>query len=487
MAGLSFSAIQAQEATPEDALRLAVDNITGTARYRAMGGAFGAIGGDLSALNQNPAGSLFFNNNYATATGTIYNTKNSSSYFGTRTNENDNTLDLNQAGVVFVFTDNNNKNGWKKLAVAFNYENTNNFSNSIFSAGTNPSNSINNYFLNFAQGFNETDLSGLDYTDFGFDGQQAYLGYQAYLFDANSANTYVSNVPSGAHYYQDNYLTSTGYNGKLIGNFATQYKDILYLGFNINAHFTDYTRTTSLYESNDSPATTKVYSIQFDNELHTYGSGISFNLGAIVKVMPELRLGLAYESPTWYHLNDELTQRVIGKSINGANSYTDVVDPQITNVYDAYKIQTPAKWTGSLAYIYGKKGLLSVDVSTKDYSTTRFKPKNESPFRELNSYMSNALDNAIEVRIGGEYKIKQVSLRGGYHFDQSPYKVDAPFGDLTGYSGGIGYNFGESRLDLAYSYDHRNMNQALISSGMTDAARISRYNNNISISYSINF
>lgn len=486
LTSLLFLSTQAQEVRMEDALRYAVDNITGTARYRAMGGAFGALGADLSALNQNPAGSLFFNNNYATVTGAIYNTKNSSLYFGTRTKDNDSSLDLNQAGAVFIFTDNNNsKNDWKKLAVAFNYENTNNFNNSVFSAGTNPYNSIGNYFVNFAQGFSESALSNSYYEDFGFDGQQAYLGYQAYLIDPVSSNTYVSNVPAGANYYQDNYITSSGYNGKLTGNFAAQYKNFLYLGFNLNAHFSDYVRTSSLYEQNDSPATVKVSSIQFDNELHTFGSGISFNLGAIIKPIPEVRLGLAFESPTWYRLTDELTQRVIGKSVDVTGNLTDIVDPQVTNVYDAYKIQTPSKWTGSFAYVYGKKGLISVDISTKDYSATRFKPKNL--YADLNTAMSANLKSAMEIRIGGEYRIKQVSLRAGYRLDESPYKVDQAFGDLTGYSGGIGYNFGESKLDIAYSYEHRNLNQYLISSGMIDPARISRYSNNIVISYSVNF
>jgi long-subunit fatty acid transport protein len=240
-----------------------------------------------------------------------------------------------------------------------------------------------------------------------------------------------------------------------------------------------------LYEQNDSPATVKVSSIQFDNELHTFGSGISFNLGAIVKPIPEIRLGVAFESPTWYRLTDELTQRVIGNSVDATGNFTDFVDPQVTNVYDAYKIQTPSKWTGSFAYVYGKKGLLSVDISTKDYSATRFKPKNL--YYDLNTAMNSNLTSAMEIRVGGEYRIKQVSLRAGYHLDQSPYRVDQAFGDLTGYSGGIGYNFGESKLDIAYSYEHRNLNQYLISSGMSDSARVSRYNNNIVISYSVNF
>ena len=43
-----------------DALRYGQENLTGTARFRAMGGAFGAVGGDLSAINSNPAGSSIF-------------------------------------------------------------------------------------------------------------------------------------------------------------------------------------------------------------------------------------------------------------------------------------------------------------------------------------------------------------------------------------------------------------------------------------------
>ena len=60
-------------------------------------------------------------------------------------------------------------------------------------------------------------------------------------------------------------------------------------------------------------------------------------------------------------------------------------------------------------------------------------------------------------------------------------------GDLTGYSAGVGYNFGESKLDLSYANSHRNYNQNLISSGMTDTARIRNVQNNVTLTYSINF
>ena len=497
IAGLTFSALKAQETTPEDALRYAVENLTGSARFRGMGGAFGAVGGDLSSINQNPAGSIFFNNNYATFTGASYNSKNISRYYGSTSNYNDNSFDLNQAGVAFVFKDKNPKNDWKKFTVAFNYENSNNFNNSLYSAGINPYNSIDKYFLRFANGLPQEGgiilqtLESAYFEDLNFIDQQAFLGYQAYIFnpvdDSDPQNsTYVSNVPTSGNYFQDNFTITSGYDGKFTGNFATAYKDILFLGINLNYHYTDVVKTTSVYEAYDTADnSTSLQSVQFDTETHTFGNGFSFNLGAIVKATKSLRLGIAYESPTWYRLVDEQSQAVFANCPDCGTLNPIVYNPGITMIFKPYTVQTPSKWTGSIAYIFGKKGLLSADISTKDYSNTSFRPKDE--YVGINSYLSSVLDNAIEVRLGGEYKYKQISFRAGYRFDQSPYKVDQTFGDLTGYTVGLGYTFGDSRIDLAYSYDHRNLNQTFLSSGMTDPARISRYNNNITVSYSMNF
>lgn len=505
--GSSIASI-AQETTINDALRYAVNNLNGTARFSAMSGAFGAVGGDLSSLNVNPAGSLFFNNNFASISGTNSNIHNRSDYFGTRTKENHSTLDLNQLGAVLIFNDNSGKSDWSKIAIALNYDSTNNFDNSIFSAGVNTYNSIGNYFIDKAQGLpleymelqSGESVSQLysylgETGGLGFPAQQAMLGYQAYLFEAFDASDpnnvdYYTNVPTGGNYYHENYVTTSGFNGKLTANVATAYQNKLFLGLNLNAHFTDYIKTTSVYEGNNNPLYSSgltVTDIQFDNELYTYGTGFSMNVGAIYKFTDNFRAGVAYESPTWYTLNDELSQSLITRTTDGTNNYQDVINPNIVNIYESYKIQTPSKWTLSGAYLFGKKGLISVDYATKDYSNIKFKPTNDSFFSDLNSQMSNQFKNSYELRIGGEYKIKQWSLRGGYRFEESPYKVDFAMGDLTGYSTGIGYNFGENRLDLAYANDHRNYNLALVSSGMNDTARIRTTNNNITVTYSVNF
>ena len=512
LAGFSFSAAQSQEIT--DALRYSQDNLTGTARFRAMGGAFGALGGDLSSINVNPAGSAIFSNNQIAITLSNFDTKNNSNYFGTNTTAKDNSFDLNQAGGVFVFKDQKSTSNWKKFSVAINYENTNNFNNSLFSAGTNPVNSVADYFLHYANSANggapvpqelvntqsgETisslysylgsNLPNNQYPNLsGYAAQQAMLGYQAYVINATTPadnnSTYSSNVPAGGNYYQENTINSTGYNGKLSFNAATSYKDKLFIGINLNSHFTDFRQSTSFYEDNNAPLTAdyEVSRLQFDNDLYTHGTGFSFQLGAIAKVTNEIRLGLAYESPTWYHLSDELTQKISAvSSAIGLSDTNDVVYPKITNYYAPYKLQTPSKFTGSFAYVFGKSGLISIDYAIKDYGNTKFQPENDSYYRDVNSYMNATLKSTNELRIGAEYKIKEWSLRGGYRYEQSPYKNATTIGDLNGYSAGLGYDFGSTKLDLAYSSAQRDSQQGFFSSGFTDGAKINSTNNNISL------
>ncbi|WP_306352924.1 OmpP1/FadL family transporter [Flavobacterium sp. '19STA2R22 D10 B1'] len=488
--GLSFYSVQAQDIS--DAMRYSQSNLTGTARFRAMSGAFGALGGDLSSLSVNPAGSAVFANNQMAITVSNYNIKNKASYFGTKTSDSESAFDLNQLGAVFVFNNQNPDSDWKKFTLGVNYDNMGDFDNSIFTAGTNPTNSISQYFLHYANGVPPGALSNPSWGSLGYGGQQAFLAYDSYLIESNNdaGNTYFSQVPAGGNYYQDNRIVTSGYNGKLSFNIATQYQDRFYFGLNLNTHFTDYKRSSSFYESNNNtnPGGVSVQELQFNNELYTYGNGFSFQVGAIAKVTNEFRVGLAYESPTWYKLNDELSQRMITYRYDASPSNPNpgsylraVVDPNIVTIYQPYKLQTPGKYTGSMAYVFGKNALISVDYSLKDYSSTKYRPSNDPVLSNYNTQMANILDVTSEVRVGAEYRIKELSLRGGYRFEQSPYKNGKTIGDLQGFSGGLGYNFGSTKLDIAYSYFKRDYDLQAFSQGLTDVSNIKSVNNNITL------
>ena len=82
--GLASSAyILAQDVT--DAVRYSMDEIQGTARFRSMSGAFGALGGDMSAVNINPAGSAIFNNSHASASIGVFSKKDAKKFMKART------------------------------------------------------------------------------------------------------------------------------------------------------------------------------------------------------------------------------------------------------------------------------------------------------------------------------------------------------------------------------------------------------------------
>jgi Outer membrane protein transport protein (OMPP1/FadL/TodX) len=488
----SFYTVQSQEIT--DAMRFAQDNLNGTARFRAMGGAFGALGGDMSAINVNPAGSAIFSNNQLSISLSTFNKKNDSDYFGTTTSDSESNFDMNQTGGVFVFKNRNTTSNWKKFSVAINYENINDFDNSVFSAGVNPTNSVDKYFLSYANGvpLGVIDDNGNNYSRYAEldnGAQQAYLGYWGYLInstnDTNPNNTqYVSNVTPGGNYYQENSIYANGYNGKLSFNAATSYKDKLYIGVNLNSHFTDYVQSTSFYESNRNTLATDytVTNLRFNNNLHTFGTGFSFQIGAIAKVTNEIRLGFAYDSPIWYNLSDELSQNLTAISANTVNELPpDVVDPNIINYYAPYELTTPGKITGSFAYIFGKKGLISLDYSLKNYANTQFEPANDPYFRDLNNQMSTILTTSGELRVGAEYKIKEWSLRGGYRFEESPYKDGTTIGDLNSFSGGLGYNFGPFKLDFSYTNAQRKSQQPFFNQGFTDSAKINTIGNNFTM------
>lgn len=477
-----------------DVLRYSNENLQGTARFQAMGGAFGALGGDLSALNINPAGSAIFSNSLFTMSGTHYNMDNSSNYFNTTAGATSTDVDFNQIGGVFVFKSSDNS-PWRKLALALNYDVVQNFEDEYRVRG-NSDQGIDNYFLNFADGlsFNSFQLQDGEYIEDayldigandGYRTQQAFLGYYGGLIDPDGDDTttsYISNA-TYSNVNQDYFKSTSGYNSKFTANFSGQYQDNLYLGASLNFHTVLYEEIDDLRETGYDTASV-IQNSEFANFLHTEGTGFSYSLGAIAKLNQNVRLGGSYQSPTWYKLTDDFAQRI---NSNIADSDISYINFNVINLFEEYKIKTPAKFTGSLAYVFGRDGLLSFDYGYQDYSKAELRPSNVPSFNGINNIIASELSAVSTFKIGGEYRIDQVSLRGGYRFEQSPYSDGNTIGDLNGYSGGIGYNFGGNKLDLAINRTEREFNMLLFDTGVTTPALINKINTTVSLSYTMNF
>ena len=485
--------------TIDDVLRYSQENLQGTARFQGMGGAFGALGGDMSSININPAGSAVFNNSLLTLSATFYNTDTESNYRGTLAQADDNTLDMNQIGGAFVWKTTDPNSGWKKLSLAVNYDVVQNFDDFNVSNGIGIE-GLDNYFLNFADGIALDNLKLRDgetpsdaYLDIGatnglgFAGQQAFLGFQSALIeptvDEPENTTYFSNSDY-TDISQDYRQTTSGYNSKFVVNAATQYEDFLYMGASLNFHTVLYDKY-SRYQEDFFNADDELRSATFENQLRTEGSGFSFSLGAIAKLNQFIRVGGSYQSPTWYRLSDSFAQGISTNYPNQAPNF-NFTGLRDINIFD-YQIKTPSRLTGSIAAIFGNNGLISFDYSYQDMSNAELRPTSDAGFADENDFISQTLGGVSSYRLGGEYKIQRLSLRAGYRFEQSPYADGNVVGDLQGISGGLGFNFGASRLDLAINRTEQDVLQYFFSTGITNPAVLNRVNTNFTLGYTLNF
>ncbi|AZQ43710.1 OmpP1/FadL family transporter [Nonlabens ponticola] len=476
------------------------DDLFGTARYRGLSGAFGALGGDLTAVGENPAGSVIFNNHFASFSLGYNDQNNDTAYLGQLNNSSEGDLDLNQAGVVFVFksTDDATLN---KFSLGLNYNITRSYDDNVFFSGVN-SNSIGDFFVNSANGFELDNFETRDgesiddlYLFLGenvsFGAQQGFLGFQSFIIDPDdneADNTeYSSNTGSGSFNQALNILSS-GSQGKISVNGAIQLDEKWSLGLNLNSHYINYSRFTNFTEFNNNDDAS-VTDVEYNNLLTTDGAGFSFQLGFIGEVTESLRIGATYESPTWYNIEESLSQEIFTRSVDedGAEFF-DEVRPNVVNLYAPFDLRTPGQITGSLAYIFGQQGLISVDYSSRDYSSLEFSPESDPLFAGNNAQAEDLLTRANTLRIGGEYRIDRLTLRGGYRTVGSPYENEDIMSDLTGYSLGLGYNLGKTTIDLSYDYSERDYSQAVFNNGIfTTNGQVFNENSNVVLTVGFNF
>ena len=373
------------------------ESVNGTARYNAMSGAFGALGGDLSSIETNPAGAAVFLKSEFAVSLNIRNTEITSSFYGTSELTDNDYTNLSQAGGVFVFNTNHNSD-WSNFSLGINYSIVNDFEG-LWMASAN-------------SGF--APISDI---------------YDSTVVYENSDGQYFENFIDGR-------------NNKYTFTIASQYRDNLYVGASINTYDLEYYQSALIEEyNNDGNGNT--FDVSQIQELLTYGDGYSFTIGFISKPTNNIRFGLAYQSPVWYTLAEEFVEYDVNIFENDVNTDSDFSD---INGFD-YKLRTPSKVTGSFAYIFDKQGLISVDYIYKNYSNIEI---NSPGFSDENLAFNTDLESTGQLRIGTEWRFDEISIRGGYHVEKNPYKNALDSETKEGFSFGAGYKFNKGKLDFSY-------------------------------------
>ena len=499
-----------------DALNYSSDSYQGTARFTSMSGAFGALGGDLSAIAVNPAGSAIFNNGHFSISFGSDSKANSASVLNSKNEFTKNNITLNQIGGVITFENLDKQTNWGKISLAITYNQTkNNFNEfSIYNFSNN--NSIDSYFLNNANGLRLDQISAFDgesitdaYIDigniYGFSHQQAFLGYESFIIEpneyTNDNSTYYSNIQPGL-FNQTYRSIARGYNGKLTANIGMQYNKNIYVGVNLNSHFIDYDNYTIFSETNENgdPGQFRVNGVYFENRLSTLGEGFSAQFGMISKISDVVRIGFTYDSPTWFTISEETSQYLETSMIDELDeSSLLVTNPNSINIYEDYELKMPSKITASGAFVFKNFGLISFDYSRQDYSSMKFKPENDNYFSNINQDINSTLKEINTYRVGAEIISDRFSFRGGYMTQDSPYNssnvphsasedYDNNFDDsVSSFSLGIGYKLNQSTLDISFVKINKTNYKRLFDTGLTNQAKIDTDNTMITVSISTIF
>lgn len=380
----------------------------GSARYIGMGGSMGALGGDISSVEQNPAGlGIAITSDINVTLGV--STYNNKSEFGGSYKTDDSDFLFQNVGGSFVF--NTNSENWNRFSIGFKYSQES--LDDWMRLGRNDN----------IQGTFQTNDDPVEYTTYKMAG------------------------------YHDE---TVGYKSKMSLNFATSYKDRIYLGLGMNIHDIQYDNYVVFAEDTDGD----VYYYDLNGTPYTSsGQGFSFDLGIIGKINDQLRLGLAYHSPTWYNNIQEDYYAFL--PINDT-------DYRYNLYYSEYDRTSNGRLVASAGVIIGKNLALNADYTLHMNGSTKLKPS--SHFTETNTFFDDNLKSSSEFRFGAEGRLDRFRIRGGYNYVQSPFdeialsydagngdvmngKVSNAFkGDINRFSLGLGYDFGGFYLDASYQY-----------------------------------
>jgi long-chain fatty acid transport protein len=194
------------------------------------------------------------------------------------------------------------------------------------------------------------------------------------------------------------------------------------------------------------------------------GSGFGFNIGALVRPMPKLQLGISYRGATELEYDGDATFK------HAAALKSIPLGPGVT-AHDAISAKMPAKqggtatlnlpWMLNLGAMYeiSSKWDASVDLDMVGWSVyEELAVDFEDNLPMDKQVLDKDWENTFVFRLGTSYDATDVlTVRGGFLYDQSPipdatFDCQLPGSDRIGLSLGAGYCFGNIMVDAGYMF-----------------------------------
>lgn len=517
--GAMPSVMLAQSAV--DAYQLTQGDLKGTARFVSMGGAFGALGGDLSTLTQNPAGIGVYRSSEIGVTLDF-------NFQATKTNSDGYSLKEDQVKVYcpnFGYVGNARlKNDvMPMLNWGISYSRAASFDRLYRGGMPDIQNSITNYIADFSNGINPNDMKFGDksnpYNPY-WDSNADWLSILAYtssminpIGESSMYNGLYKYNANGSPYTAGDAMFAVrerGYIDEFSLNFGGNFVDMVYWGIGLGITDIDYVNET-FYDEELVDARIVNYDgtgtingdayIAIDNFKHVSGTGYNFKAGLIVKPINELRFGFAVHTPTYYDLRhdyDAISEFDYSSNVYG-DDYTEVA------VFDS-KLRSPWKIMASVASVIGGRAILSFDYEYDAYEDMVVKSPNGYTYQDVTGDIEDYYQGQNILRFGAEYRITpSFSVRAGYNYQFSNVKDNVAngyeyvyttgtnpsytFDNYTQYiTCGLGFRTGGFYIDAAYVYKNRESQfQAFSNFNEYDAPSATITDNNNSLVMSVGY
>ncbi|MEQ9424919.1 MAG: hypothetical protein RJQ09_10905 [Cyclobacteriaceae bacterium] len=453
---VSFSSAQAQ-VNPEafglynDAFRFSQTRHNGSARIQGIGGAQVALGGDLSSAMSNPAGLGFFNKSEFSFSPSL-NFHSRDAAFGERIvgTESEN-FNFNQLGIVF-HTPLDEDSDLKGLSFAISLNRINDFKEEITydSQDLIVESSIIDFFRSQAEGITPQNLNGL-----------TVLGFDTYLIDLipDTNNQYFSIVDGFPRHQETIKRSGAQYQWSFAA--GANYQDRLHFGGNIGFTTLNYRETKSYLENDfvllDNQgevvgSDNVINDLFLDEQLDMDGIGVNATFGLIYRPVRFATFGLAYSSPTWYAINEEITSDL---EVNYNNYFYPEGDTLLGNlpvlgplVISNYTLRTPSKVNLGAAFFLGKSGFITGDVEFVNYGNANLS-SNDFSVNADNQTISNLYNQVVNFRLGTEWRLQNFRFRGGVAHWADPIDADNIDNSQTNLSLGLGYRNKKFFADFA--------------------------------------
>lgn len=464
-----------------DALQFSRTDISGSARFVAMGGSFGALGGEISGISVNPGGIGVYRNSEFTFSTGFNNYSSETSYRGST--KTDGRFNMNLPSFGYIGNYKGDANSWKNYSFGIIHNRMNHFSSEQRAFGNSSNSTYIDQYVDILNKINPS-ISSLENFDYPFGSSQAWwLSMVDQVVDPNDTNSLIF-IPriynidqlgggrSIEKIEQSRILNTRGNQAETQFVFGGNFQDRLYLGASISFQTVNFEKEVSFREDYTyGPTATDldtflITSYQEDTRLETKGRGVNLKLGGIYRINDAFRVGLSVQTPTIMNFDEVFF-------IDAKSEYADGFEVRADSISSTfgYRLRTPARINASIAYLFMQKAAINIEYEFVDYSTALFNDRNEfsNDYSTQNDEIETLLVSAHNVRVGAEYKLNPFVIRAGYNYQGNPYDENLTIADESRntYSVGGGFRNNNFNFDVGINWRKMNINENFYSS--TDA------------------